>query len=85
MNKETIIRLIKNQPIKQEELNEFILDYIKFKGKPEPTSEQLVKILHLLNVGVFTLNEAIQEGIKMHNLQIQTITKDNNVLRIDVI
>ena len=84
MNKDTIIRLVKNQPVKQEELNTFILDYIQYKNKPTPTPEQFGKILHLLQVGIFNLNEAVQDGIKLHNLQVQTIVKDNNIIKIDV-
>jgi len=85
MNKETIIRLVKQQPIKQEEFNQFILDYIKFKEKPEPTAEQLIKIIQLINAGVFSLKEAVEDGIVMHNLQVQTIVQNNQVIRIDVI
>ena len=85
MNKETIIRLVKQQPIKQEEFNQFILDYIKFKEKPEPTAEQLIKIIQLINAGVFSLKEAVEDGIVMHNLQVQTIVNNNQVIRIDVI
>lgn len=85
MNKETIIRLVKQQPIKQEEFTQFILDYIKYKEKPEPTAEQLMKILQLVNAGIFSLKEAIEDGIVMHNLQVQTIVHNNQVVRIDVI
>ena len=85
MNKETIIRLVKQQPIKQEEFNQFILDYIKFKEKQEPTAEQLIKIIQLINAGVFSLKEAVGDGIVMHNLQVQTIVNNNQVIRIDVI
>ena len=84
MNKETIIRLIKNQPVKQDEINQFIFDYIEYKKKPTPTPEQFNKILQLLGMGVFSLKDAIQDGIKMYNLQVQTIIKDNTIIKIDV-
>ena len=56
-----------------------------FKEKPEPTAEQLIKIIQLINAGVFSLKEAVEDGIVMHNLQIQTIVNNNQVIRIDVI
>ena len=84
MNKDTIIRLIKNTEIKQDEFTQFILDYIKFKNKPEPTAKQLQGILELLKMGVFNLNEAIEDGIKLHKLQVQRIIKDGIVINIEV-
>ena len=85
MNKDTVIKLIKNTPIKQEEFNQLILDYIEFKGKPTPTAEQFQVILGLINSGAFSLFDLKTDLIKHFNLQVNILTgKNNELLKIEV-
>lgn len=85
MNKETVIRLVKRTPIKQEELVQFILDCIEFKKKTAPTPEQLGKILELFRVGLFNFDIILPELVTHFNLQVHTlIDKNNNIIKIDV-
>ncbi len=84
MNKETVIRLIKRSPIKPEELTQFILDCIKFKGKSEPTSGQLIKIIELFKVGAFNFDLILPELIAHFKLQVNTVVSNNQIIRIDV-
>lgn len=85
MNKHTVIMLVKNQEVKQVDFIQFILDYLKFKGKPEPTAQQLPKLLQVFSMGIFSLKEPLEEAIKHLNLQvIRLYDKTGRLLKIDV-
>ena len=80
MNKEVTIKLIKGEQVSQQELLQFISDYIEFKGKPIPTSEQLSGIFQLIQMGIFKLNDAIKEAAIKLNLEVNYLTDLNNNL-----
>lgn len=84
MNKEVVIKLLKNQQVTQTEFMEFIVDYIEFKKKPTPTGEQLQAILQLFNMGIFQIKEALVEMRDYLKLQVNSLIKDNTIIRIDV-
>lgn len=84
MNKNTIIKLVKGLQVTQEELTELILDYVKFCKKEEPTTDQFQKIIQLFQMGVFTLENAINDGIKEHNLQVIRVLNNGVIIRTDV-
>lgn len=85
MNKKVVMMLIKNQEVKQEDFIQFILDYLKFKGKPEPTAEQIPKLLQVFSMGIFSLKTPLEEAIKHLNLQvIRLYDKSGKLLKIDV-
>ena len=84
MNKNTIIKLVKGLQVTQEELTELILDYVKFCKKEEPTADQFQKIIQLFQMGIFTLENAINDGIKEHNLQVIRVLNNGIIIRTDV-
>jgi len=85
MNKEVVIKLIKNQQVTQKELLEFIVDYIEFKKRPAPTAEQLQGLLQLFEMRIFNLDIPLQEVVKPLNLQVVKLFDKNNLLiKIDV-
>lgn len=80
MNKEIVIKLVKQEQITQQELFQFISDYIEFKKKPILTSEQLKGIYQAIQFGIFNLNDAIKEAAKELNLEINYLTDLNGNL-----
>ena len=85
MDKGVIIKLVKKEQITQQELFQFIVDYIEFKKGPTPTPEQLNKIYQLIQLGIFNLNEAIYNSAKELNLETNYLTDLNgNLIKIFV-
>jgi hypothetical protein len=84
MNKEVVIKLLKNQQVTQQDFMQFVIDYLEFKKKPTPTSEQLQGMLQLFNMGIFQIKEPLMEVTNYLKLQVITTIKDNIVIRTDV-
>lgn len=85
MNKQTIIRLIQNKNVSDEDFIQFILDYIEFKKKPTPTPEQIQKLLIVFQMGYFNLINALREMILHLKLTvIYVYSKEGALLRTDV-
>lgn len=85
MNKQVVIKLLKNQTITEIEFNEFIADYVKHKKGNDATVEQLNDIKQLINSGLFNLGFAVREAARDLNLQITTVAdKLGQIIRIDV-
>ena len=84
MNKKTVIKLLKNQQLSQEEFLTFITDYLEFKKKTLPTGKQLQQMLQLFNMGVFQINNAMREAAEHLKLQLVTITKGDKLLKSEV-
>lgn len=85
MNVEIVKRMIKNKNITDKDYVTFILDYIKFKNKPEPTSEQLEKILLMLNLGYFNVKEPLMELIQYFKLNVvYTYNPSGFLIRTDI-
>lgn len=77
--------MIKGQPVKPEDFSQFILDYLAFKGKKEPTSKQLQGILQLFSMGVFNLSIALDDCVKHLNLQIERLyDKEGKLIKTEV-
>jgi len=87
MNIEIVKKIVSLKNITIQELNEFVVDYIKEEKGSEPTSEQLLKIIELIKSGIFDVRYAANKMAQKLNLQITTIsnTQTGQVLRIDVI
>lgn len=84
MNKEVVIKLIKNEQVTQTEFMEFIVDYVEFKKKPTPTGEQLQSMLQLFNMGIFRIKEALLEVRDYLKLQVISVIDNGAIVRIDV-
>lgn len=85
MKKKTVIKLLKEEKVTQQEITEFIFDYIKEEKNIEPTSQQLTGIINALNMGIFNLSDAIKKSADKLGLQVNRITDaKNNKIRIDV-
>lgn len=86
MYKDIVIKLLKNQPVNDAELNEFIVTYIKNKKNIDVTPEQLTGIRQLIAMRIFNLNNAVLE--EMSNLKlgriIVTDLNTNQILKINV-
>lgn len=84
MNKQVVIKLLKNQQVTQTEFMEFIVDYVEFKKKPTPTGEQLQAMLQLFNMGIFQIKEALLDVRDYLKLQVISVINNGMVIRIDV-
>jgi len=84
MNKEVVIKMLKNQQVNQQDFTQFIVDYLEFKKKPTPTGQQLQGMLQLFNMGVFQINEALIEARDHFKLQVVSVTRDGVLIRVDV-
>ena len=84
MNKEVVIKLIKNQQVTQVEFTQFIVDFIEFKKKPTPTGEQIQAILQLFNMGIFQIKEALIEARDYLKLQVINVINNGVIIRVDV-
>ena len=85
MKKEIVKKLLKNQQITQAELTEFVYDYVKEEKNIEPTAQQLTGIINAINMGIFSLNDAVKKSAVKLGLQVNTLVgKAGNILRIDV-
>lgn len=84
LNKKLIIKLIEGKNISQKDINEFIYMYVQYKKNIELTPEQFSGIQHLLSLGIFTLNNALEDCAKQLNMQILTIVKENSIIKSTV-
>lgn len=85
MNKQVTTLLIKGLPVKPEDLGQFVVDYIALRGLKEPTSKQVQGIMQLLSAGMFNLNDAINDSIKLNNLQVERIfDKEGKLIKTEV-
>lgn len=84
MNKQVVIKLLKNQQVTQTEFMEFIVDYVEFKKKPTPTGEQLQAILQLFNMGIFHIKEALIDIRDYLKLQVVHVISNEMIIRTDV-
>lgn len=85
MYKDIVIKFIRQQPITEMEINEFITTHIKIKKNVDITAPQLVGIRQLIGMGMFNLDFAIKEAIKDLKLQvISVIDPSGKVLRVDI-
>ena len=80
MNKETITKILKNQPISQQEASEFIVDYCKSEKEIDITAQQIQGIMQAIQMGMFNLNYAARQAANKENMQIVDIIKDNNII-----
>ena len=80
MNTQTIKKILQNQSINVNELNEFIIDYVKLTKNKEITSDELKGIFQLIQLGHFNLTYAAKiAGIKL-NLNIRELYDKNGYL-----
>lgn len=80
----TIKKIIQQQSITIEELNEFITSYVeKTKGKVITTKE-LADITFMLQQGIFNLHYAAEEYAKLLNYQVLKVIdmKTNTIKKI---
>ncbi len=88
MNKNIVTKILQGQPINLEELNSFIVDYVKMMKNEEINSQQLEMIRELIKTHIFNLNYAakvasIKLGMNVVNVHdrngqiISTIVHDS--------
>jgi hypothetical protein len=68
-----IKNVLEKNPLDKKEVFSFIEEYCKLKNKPVD-SIQLEGIFRMLQMGVFTLDNAVKDYAYLNNLQITTIT-----------
>lgn len=86
MIKDTVIKLYKNQPVNDLEMNELLVDYIvKEKGK-EPTKSELDQIRNLVYSRIFGLEQLLAKYKKELKLQVETLVnlKTNSIIKTNV-
>lgn len=85
MDKEVVKKLLTNSQLTQQELFKFIVDYVKWKKNLDINQEQLQGIIHLLQMGVFTLKEATKEAADHFGLQLVSLVgPQGNLLKAEV-
>lgn len=85
MYKDIVIQLIKNKSVSENDINEFITEYVKIKKKKDITGEQLTGIKELIKLGFFNLGYAAREAARDLKLNITTVHDvQGNMLRVDV-
>lgn len=80
MNKETVKKLLKGEKISQEAMINFIFDYVKQEKNIEPTPQQITGIIQAINMGVFTLDNAIEKVTKQLGLEVVKILNTSGIV-----
>ena len=75
--KEFIKKIINNEQIQIEELNKFIVDYLKLMDKREPVVQEISQIAQLLQMGMMDLRFAVMSAAKKLGMQIDTLSYVN--------
>lgn len=78
MEKEIIIKILKQQQITLEELNKFIVDYIQLKQAKDITSEQIKGIIQFISMGLFDLRFAALQAAEALKIDVSTLLDSNN-------
>lgn len=78
--KEFIKKFYTNNQVNQEELIKFINEYCEFNNKQITNSSQINIIIQLIQSGIFNLNYAIDNYIKLKNINLTKIYDQNNNL-----
>lgn len=72
-----IEKIINNKQIQIEELNKFIVDYLKLMDKREPTVQEISQIAQLIQMGMMDLRFAVMSASKKLGMQIDTLSYAN--------
>ena len=80
MNKDTIIKILTNKSITQQEVSEFIVDYCKKEVNKDISSIELSGILQLIQIGRFNLNYAARQAALKEDIDVVDIIKDNMII-----
>jgi hypothetical protein len=81
--KEFIKNFYTNNQVNQQELIRFINEYCELNNKPITDSQQINIIIQLLQSGFFNLNYAIDNYIKLKNINLTKIyDKNNNLINV---
>lgn len=72
--KEFIKKIINNEQIQIEELNKFIVDYLKLMDKREPTVQEISQITQMIQMGMMDLRFAVMSAAKKLGMQIDTLS-----------
>lgn len=78
--KEFIKKFYTNNQVNQQELIRFINEYCELNNKPITDSQQINIIIQLLQSGFFNLNYAVDNYIKLKNINLTKIYDQNNNL-----
>lgn len=86
MYRDIVKKILKTGQINDNELNEFLIGYIKDTKNKDLTAEQLTEIKKLISMGVFDINYAIKQASNNLKLQLVSVIDLNTkqVLRMDV-
>lgn len=85
MNKETILKILRNERITMNDLNSFITDYVKLMQNKDITLEQLQGITHLVQSGIFNIRYAAKiAGIKSGLNITELLSKEGVLLNVMV-
>lgn len=78
MEKEIVIKILKQQQITLEELNKFIVDYIQLKQAKAITPEQIKGIIQFISMGLFDLRFAALQAAESLKINVSTLLDINN-------
>lgn len=81
-----IERILKQKKLKVDEINEFIVGYVKEVKGTEPTAKELNMIIQMIQQGQFNINYAAKEYAKLLGYTVISVEvmATRRVLRIDV-
>lgn len=84
--KETAIKIVKGLPVKEDELNNFIAEYIQAEKGININVNHLVGIRQAIAMGAFSLYFAAKRTLDKMNIQITSVVElsTGKILRVDV-
>lgn len=85
MDKDLVIQILEGKSITSDQLNNFIVDYVKEELSREPTGEELNGIRQALQMGIFNLRFAASNMALKLNLRVMNVfDKNGTLIKTDV-
>lgn len=86
MDRNTVVKILKKESITLEELNAFIIDYVKHTLDKNISQIELSAITELVQSGIFSLSFAAEKVANVLGISITRIfNKNGDLLRTDII
>jgi hypothetical protein len=78
MSTDTVKKILKMERISINELNEFVVQYVKHFKNIDISHEYLYGIVHLIQSGVFDLNYAAEQAARALGINLARVLNSNN-------
>jgi len=86
MDRNTVVKILKNESITLQELNNFIISYTKHTLDKDISQVELAAIAELIQSGIFNIGFAAEKAAKVLDISITRVfSKDGNLLKTNIV